>query len=181
MAVAHLGGIRHSNAGFRRNSLHFRPHPLTWAMDDFDRHLLQLLQVDNRRGYDALGEAVGLSPTAVRRRLKRLRETGVIRADVSLVDPASLGITVITSIRFEKESAATYAAFNRRMRASRPIAQCYTVTGDVDVVLIGHFPDLVAYERWVASELLTDSAVARSTANVVYRTVKFSTAIDLGG
>jgi Lrp/AsnC family leucine-responsive transcriptional regulator len=148
-------------------------------MDAFDRHLLRLLQRDNRQSYDALGDLVGLSPTAVRRRVQRLRDTGVIRADVALVDPARLGITVITSIRFEKESTATYEAFKRRMRAAPAIAQCYTVTGDVDVILIGHFPDLAAYERWVADELLSDPAVARSTANVVYRTVKNDTAVAI--
>ena len=146
-------------------------------MDAFDRHLLRLLQHDNRQSFDALGEQVGLSPTAVRRRVQRLRDTGVIRADVALLDASRVGITVITSIRFEKESTATYDAFKRRMKAEPRIAQCYTVTGDVDVILIGHFSDLGAYEQWVADALLTDPAVARSTANVVYRTVKFDTAI----
>ncbi len=148
-------------------------------MDRFDRQLLRLLQQDNRQSYDTLGEHVGLSATAVRRRLQRLREIGVIRADVSLLDASQLGITVITSIRFEKESTATYDAFKRRMKAAPEIAQCYTVTGDVDIILIGHFVDLAAYEQWVADELLSDPAVGRSTANVVYRTVKFATAIAL--
>jgi Lrp/AsnC family leucine-responsive transcriptional regulator len=148
-------------------------------MDVFDRHLLRLLQRDNRQSHDALGEQVGLSPTAVRRRVQRMRDTGVIRADVSLLDAARVGITVITSIRFEKESTATYDAFKRRMKAAPCIAQCYTVTGDVDFILIGHFADLPSYESWVTAELLSDPAVARSTANVVYRTVKFETAIAL--
>jgi Lrp/AsnC family leucine-responsive transcriptional regulator len=149
------------------------------GMDAFDHHLLRILQVNNQTSYETLGEAVGLSATAVRRRVKRMRESGVIRADVALLDTSRVGITVITSIRFEKESTATYEAFKRRMKAAPAIAQCYTVTGDVDVVLIAHFPDLAAYEQWVADELLTDPAVARSTANVVYRTVKFETAIAL--
>jgi len=65
------------------------------------------------------------------------------------------------------------------MRAAPAIAQCYTVTGDIDVILIGHFPDLADYECWVADELLSDPAVARSTANVVYRTVKYDTAVAI--
>jgi Lrp/AsnC family transcriptional regulator, leucine-responsive regulatory protein len=115
----------------------------------------------------------------VRRRAKRLREDGVIRADVSLVEPSKVGITVIVSIRFEKESNATYTAFKHRMLASPRIAQCYTVSGEVDFVVIGHFPDLQAYDLWVEAELLANAAIARSTTNVVYRTVKFETAIDL--
>lgn len=146
-------------------------------MDDFDRRLLTLLQLNNLQTYEALGEQLGLSPTAVRRRAKRLRDEGVIRADVSLVEPSKIGISVIVQIRFEKESNATYAAFKRRMLAAPEIAQCYTVSGEADFIVIGHFSDLQTYDGWVEAELLADAAVARSTTNVVYRTVKFETAI----
>lgn len=149
-------------------------------MDVFDRRLLQLLQANNQQTYEVLGEKLGLSPTAVRRRAKRLRDAGVIRADVSLVEPSRVGISVIVQVRFEKESNATYAAFKRRMLATPEISQCYTVSGDVDFIVIGHFPDLQAYDAWVEAELLADAAVARSTTNIVYRTVKFETAIRIG-
>lgn len=148
-------------------------------MDTFDRRLLSLLQANNLQTYEALGEQLGLSPTAVRRRARRLREGGIIRADVSLVEPSKVGISVIVQIRFEKESNATYGAFKRRMLATPEISQCYTVSGDVDFIVIGHFPDLQAYDQWVEAELLADAAVARSTTNIVYRTVKFETAIQV--
>lgn len=148
-------------------------------MDNFDRRLLMLLQANNQQTYEQLGNQLGLSPTAVRRRTRRLREEGIIRADVSLVEPSKVGISVIVSIRFEKESNATYAAFKRRMLATPQVAQCYTVAGDVDFVLICHFPDVNAYDHWVETELLADTAVARSTANIIYRTVKFDTSIQV--
>lgn len=151
-----------------------------WAMDSFDRRLLMLLQANNQQTYDQLGDQVGLSPTAVRRRARRLRETGVIRADVSLVPPSKVGITIIVSIRFEKESSATYATFKRRVCAMPQVSQRYTVAGEVDFILVCHFPDLTAYDDWVETTLLGDPAVARSTANIVYRTVKFDTTIEVG-
>ncbi len=146
-------------------------------MDIFDRRLLALLQRNNLQTYEQLGNQLGLSPTAVRRRASRLRKDGVIRADVSLVDPSKVGITVIVQIRFEKESSVTYAAFKRRMLATPEISQCYTVSGEVDFIVIGHFPNLELYDQWVEADLLTDLAIARSTTNIVYRTVKFDTAI----
>ncbi len=108
-----------------------------------------------------------------------MREDGVIRADVALVEPSKTGISVIVQVRFEKESNATYAAFKRRMLATPEISQCYTVSGDVDFIVIGHFADLQAYDQWVEAELLADAAVARSTTNIVYRTVKFDTAVHI--
>lgn len=148
-------------------------------MDTFDRRLLSLLQTNNMQTNEALAEQLGLSPTAVRRRARRLREEGIIRADVSLIEPSKVGISVIVQVRFEKESNATYAAFKRRMLATPEISQCYTVSGDVDFIVIGHFPDLQVYDQWVEAELLADAAVARSTTNIVYRTVKFETAIHV--
>ncbi|MEM6576690.1 MAG: Lrp/AsnC family transcriptional regulator [Pseudomonadota bacterium] len=150
-------------------------------LDRHDQRLLALLQRNNQQTYQKLGEQLGLSDTAVRRRVQRLRKSGVIAADVSLLDPDRLGVTVIVSIRFEKESHDTYAAFKKQMGASSPVSQCYTVSGEVDFMLIAHFPDLAAYDLWVGDYILNNPAIARSTTNVVYTRVKFETAIPLPG
>lgn len=146
-------------------------------MDDFDRKLLARLQANNLQTHEALGAAVGLSPSAVRRRLHRLRADKVIVADVSLVDPARLGITVIISIRMEIESNQSYAAFKNRMLADANVSQCYTVAGPVDFMVIGHFPDLARYEGWIDTNILSDAAIARSDTAIVYSRVKFETAV----
>ena len=155
-------------------------HTGAMRLDAFDNKLLALLQQDNRRTFAELGDAVGLSPTAVRRRVGRLRASGVIVADVSLVDPARLGVTVIISVRFEKESHTTYEAFKAQMRALPEVAQCYTVSGDVDFIVIAHLPDLAHYDVWIGEHLLSNDAIARSDTNIVYSRVKFQTALPVG-
>ncbi|HYZ61850.1 MAG TPA: winged helix-turn-helix transcriptional regulator, partial [Acetobacteraceae bacterium] len=60
---------------------------MAFSLDRFDLKLLDLVQRDNRLTSEALGDRVGLSATAVQRRLKRLREEGVIEADVAVVSP----------------------------------------------------------------------------------------------
>lgn len=149
------------------------------ALDAFDHRILDLLQRDNRRTFSAIGEAVGLSATAVRRRVARLRSEGVIVADVSLVDPARLGITVIISVRFEKESHATYEVFKKQMLDLPEVAQCYTVSGDVDFMVIAHLPDLPGYDDWIGRHLLSNPAIARSDTNIVYSRVKYETSIPI--
>lgn len=124
-----------------------------------------------------LGEGVGLSEPATRRRVTRLRKDGFITADVSMIDLARVGITVITAIRFAKESRATYDAFKQEIARTTEIAQGYTVTGDEDFILIGHFPDMVSYDDWINARILTNAAMSRSITHVVYRRVKFDTAI----
>lgn len=146
-------------------------------LDSFDRKILRELQSDNRQSMNAIGDKIGLSEPSVRRRVNRLRNDGYIIADVSLVDPGKLGITVIISIRFEKESQDTYDLFKAEMINTSQITQCYTVTGDEDFILIGHFSDMAAYDEWVNERLLTNPAISRSTTNVVYRRIKFETAV----
>lgn len=148
-------------------------------MDHFDRKLLALLQDNNRLGYDELGARVSLSPTAVRRRAKALRESGVISKDVSLLDPAKLGVTVIVSVRMEKESHATYAAFRSRMEELPEVSQCYAVSGEVDFILVAHMPNLAAWDAWIDEHLLSDDAIARSTTNIVTSRIKYETAIPV--
>ena len=147
------------------------------ALDRIDHRLLDQLQRNNRLSMAALGESIGLSEPATRRRVARLRKAGFIVADVSLVDPARLGVGIIIAIRFEKESRTTYEAFKQEIRDTPEITQCYTVTGDEDFILIGHFPDMVAYDDWINSRILTNPSISRSTTHVVYRRVKFDTAI----
>ena len=146
-------------------------------LDRFDCRLLTLLQENNLRTYDDLAAELGLSATAVRRRARLLRQNGVITRDVAIVDPAKFALTVIVSIRFEKESHATYQTFKAKIKLATEISQCYTVSGDVDFIIVGHFADLKTYDEWVGTYLLSDPNIARSTTNVVYTRVKFETAV----
>ena len=60
------------------------------ALDKLDRHILRNLQIDGRATYDQIADAVGLSPSAVLRRVKRLEAAGVIDRYVALI--AKLGL-----------------------------------------------------------------------------------------
>jgi len=74
---------------------------------------------------------------------------------------------------------ATYDAFKQEIARTPEITQCYTVTGDEDFILIGHFPDMVSYDDWINARILTNAALSRSTTHVVYRRVKFETAMPV--
>lgn len=62
----------------------------TSALDDIDRQIIGVLQVDGRRSYGAIAETVGLSEAGVRRRVQRLRDSGVMQI-VAITDPLQLG------------------------------------------------------------------------------------------
>jgi Lrp/AsnC family leucine-responsive transcriptional regulator len=78
----------------------------TPAIDKLDRAILRRLQDNGRETYDVIGEQVGLSPSAVLRRAKRLEECGVIDRYVALVRPEAvgLGLTAYLNVRLEKHT-----------------------------------------------------------------------------
>ena len=65
------------------------PVPLL-ALDEISKRIIEQLQTDGRRSYAAIGKAVGLSEAAVRQRVQRLQETGVMQI-VAVTDPLMLG------------------------------------------------------------------------------------------
>ena len=67
-------------------------------MDHFDHAILQIVQDDCSLGYEAIAEKVGLSASAVRRRLVNLKRSGVIVAERAIVDPSHIGVTLIVSV-----------------------------------------------------------------------------------
>jgi Lrp/AsnC family transcriptional regulator, leucine-responsive regulatory protein len=74
-------------------------------MDSFDIKILNIIQQDNRLSSERIAEQVGLSPSAVQRRVKRLREEGIIAADVAIVSPEATGrsFTAIVGIIIDKD------------------------------------------------------------------------------
>jgi Lrp/AsnC family leucine-responsive transcriptional regulator len=62
------------------------------ALDKLDKAILRRLQENGRETYDVVGEQVGLSPSAVLRRVKRLEEAGIISRYVALVPPEAVGL-----------------------------------------------------------------------------------------
>ena len=149
-------------------------------LDRFDHAILAVVQADNRLPNREIAHRVHLSETAVRRRLERLRSTGVARGDVALLDRDALGQTLIVSVIFAEDTGEAYERFRQQMVASERVTQCYSIAGEVDFTLVVHAPDLREFEAWAQSTLLGDPIVKRYETSVVFTTHKFSTAVPLG-
>jgi len=150
-------------------------------IDDFDRRLLSLVQEDSRLTSDALAEKVGLSPTACQRRLRRLRDEGVIARDIAVLDPAKVGgrLTVLVEIVLQRGSPQILDDFKRRMRALPEVQQCFYVTGDSDFVLVVIVEDIKAYEAFTERVLFASKAIQKFQTTVVMDTVKAGLTVPL--
>jgi DNA-binding Lrp family transcriptional regulator len=119
-----------------------------WALDEFDRRILAILQKDNLTPQRKIGEAVNLSAAAVQRRIKRMTEAGVIRANVAIVDPVALGhpITIFVEVEVISETAEQIEDAKREFAAVPEIQLCYYVTGEADFMMLVTVPSMTAYE-----------------------------------
>lgn len=117
-------------------------------LDAFDRKILEILQRDNMTPQRTIGEAVNLSAPAVQRRIKRMTEEGIIRANVAVVDPAAVGqaITIFVEVEVISETAEQIEQAKREFVAEPQIQQCYYVTGEADFVLVIVVPAMADYE-----------------------------------
>ncbi|ESZ53651.1 Lrp/AsnC family transcriptional regulator [Mesorhizobium sp. L103C131B0] len=119
-------------------------------LDRIDRKLLIAVQRNNRLTTEELGELAGLSATACQRRLKRLRDEGVIEADVAIVSPAAVGrpMMMLTFIGLERDRADIIDRFKQAIRRTPEIMSAYYVTGEADFVLAISVRDMVEYEAF---------------------------------
>ena len=143
-------------------------------LDRFDRQLLNLVQEDAGQTADRLAEQVALSPSAIQRRLRRLREHGVIARDAAVVDPSKVGRPTffIVSLQVERERPEMLAQLRKWLAAQDRIQQAFYVTGEADFVLIVTAPDTEAYDALMSRMVGENPNVRRFTTNVALGVVK---------
>src|ERR1700744_3820998 len=144
-------------------------------LDTFDIKLLSALQENNQRTSGELAALANLSPAACLRRVRRLRDTRVISADVSVVDPDALGqrMTMIVIVALERDQHDLTDAFMNSMRATPQVTQCYYVTGQADFVLMISVRDMKDYETFTRAFFAENRNVKRFDTMVVMNRAKF--------
>lgn len=150
-------------------------------LDAFDYRILERWQADTRIPAKTIADDIGLSVAAVQRRLKRLREVGVIAREVAELDPRRIGlpVTCIVSVDLDRESAADLDRFRRKMLACPEVQQCYYVTGQNDFVLVVLTRDMETYDAFTRRALLDDSNVRSFTTQVVLERLKTGVGVAL--
>lgn len=144
-------------------------------LDDLDRRILTALQADNRLSFAELAERVASSAASCMRRVRRLREEGVIIADIALVDPQAVGrsLTAVVNVELESERLDLIDAFKREMRSAPEVTQCYMVTGDADFVVVVVVEDVAAFEAFTRQRLYANPNIRKFRSMIMLDRVKF--------
>ncbi len=154
-------------------------------IDASDLTLLELLQSDASRSNQALAGLAKISPPTCLRRIKRLRETGLIAREVALLDSDKLaaalghGLTAIVEVTLGRQGNDCCDVFETRVAADEAVQQCYRVSPGPDfclVVLARDMPDYLA----LAQRLFTSDANVRNVrAFFSLKRSKFETRLPL--
>lgn len=150
-------------------------------LDRFDRQLLNLMQKDAAQTAEELAQAVALSPSAIQRRLRRMREQGVISGEVSIVDPGRIGnpTSFIVAVQVERDHPEHVAQFRQWVAGQDHVQQAFYVTGEADFILVVTAPDTQAYDALMSRMLEENSNVRRFTTNVALNLLKRGLAIPV--
>ncbi len=134
-------------------------------MDAIDQSVLSCLLTDARATYAEIGDVVGLSAPAVKRRVDRLRETGAIRGFTALVDPAALGWTTEAYVEIYCKGTVAPAALRASLEKVPEVVGACTVSGGADALIHMLACDITQLER--AIERVRDEPNVDHTRSVI--------------
>ena len=142
-------------------------------LDDFDHRLLARVRRNNLEPARVMADAVGLSESAVLRRLRRLRAEGVIVGDVAIVDPGRLQPRILIHVLITMTTQARQVtdAFKRAMTRSKDVLGAWDVTGETDFLVTVAVGSMADYERFCQRELTTELGVGSFKTMIVIREV----------
>lgn len=143
-------------------------------LDRFDRRLLAEVQADSGQTSEALAEKVGLSASAVQRRLRRLRAEGVVQRETAVLDPRKIGRPTffIVALEVERERPELLAALRAWLAREEHVQQAFYVTGEADFVLVVTAPDTETYDELMSRLVGENPNVRRFKTNVALGVVK---------
>lgn len=153
--------------------------PTKPRLDDIDHELLALLQRDAGRTLFDLGDAVGLSPSAVQRRIKRLEQKHVIARRTIVLGPSFTAdvIRAVCLVTIERHIERDITRFRERLLAAPEVQQAYDVSGDWDYVVLLATVDMPHMREAVERLFEGDENVRRFNTLFVFDPIRTGNAI----
>ncbi|TRY31048.1 Lrp/AsnC family transcriptional regulator [Aliiglaciecola sp. M165] len=145
-------------------------------LDKIDLHILRIIQQNTRTSSHDIGENVGLSSSAVQRRIVALKEIGVIKKEVAILSAEALGrnLTLIAEVALENENKDSIKSFIESIERHTNVTHFYYVTGAMDYVIIYQAQEMSDYDRFTQDVFFNNRYVKTFNTKVVIRPIKVS-------
>lgn len=135
-------------------------------MDDLDQRIVAYLTRDGRASYREIGDDVGLSAPAVKRRVDRLVDGGVIEGFSAVVDPLAMGWTTDVFVSIFARGNIRPERIRTAVSKVPEVHAAYTITGDADALLHVRVRDTRHLEE-VLERIRQEEFVAQTRSTVV--------------
>lgn len=156
-----------------------------FEIDVVDIQLLTQLQRDASLSNQALAEVVHVSPPTCLRRVKRLRDAGLIERQIAVLNAEKLtatigfGLTAIVEITLDRQDAQALEQFETRVAEASAVQQCYRVSPGPDFVLVVHAANMPAYHALTQLLFTSDANVRNVKAFFSIKRSKFGAELQL--
>ena len=149
-------------------------------MDNFDKHILSLLQKDASLSLADISEKVGLSQTPCWRRIQQLEKSGVIRKKVALLDSVKLnvGLTVFVNLKTNQHNPGWLDSVKEFSKEATEVTEFYRISGDSDYLMKVLVPDMQAYDEFY-QRLIAQAGFSDVSSSFAMEQIKYSTEIPL--
>ena len=151
-------------------------------LDEASLRILDALQANAEISNADLAERIGLSPSPCYRRVAELKQHGVIRGSVVLVDPLMLGLTlnVFVHVSLKQQDKSSLGEFTRAIEQRPEVVECYLMSGEADFLLRVVLEDLRGYQRLLLECLTQIPCVANIRSSFALDRVEYTTALPTG-
>jgi Lrp/AsnC family transcriptional regulator len=150
------------------------------VLDRIDKAILALLQENALLSLEQIAERVKLSPTPCWRRIQQLRDVGIIRKQVAILDPVALNLamTVFVSIKTAQHNAGWLERFARGVKDMPEVVECYRMSGDIDYLLRVVVSDIQGYDAFY-KKLIKVAELFDVSSSFAMEQIKFTTSLPL--
>jgi Lrp/AsnC family transcriptional regulator len=150
------------------------------GMDDTDRRILRTLQEDCSAPIADVARRVGLSASPCWKRIARLREQGIIREQVAVLEPEKVGygLTVFMAIRTGEHSGDWLRDFAEFVRAMPEVQEFHRMAGEIDYLLKVVVADMKAFDACY-KRLVDTTPLAEVTSRFSMEAIKQTTALPV--
>ena len=150
------------------------------AIDDLDRNILALLQQDATLPLDEIARRVGASKTPVWNRIRKMRASGLIRAEVAILDPDKLGLETcfFVLIRTSQHDTEWLDRFLKAVQARPEVVEAHRLAGEIDYILKVRVPNARAYDAFYRA-LIKEVSIFNVTSVLSMEEIKSTTALPV--
>lgn len=154
-------------------------------LDSIDLHLLRQLQTDASLTNQALAERVHVSPPTCLRRVKRLKDEGLIEREIAVLSVDRMasaighGLCAVVEITLDRQDQSALEAFEKKVAGEDAVQQCYRVSPGPDFCLVIHATDMPGYLALTQRLFTFDANVRNVKTFFSVKRSKFGAALPL--